>query len=217
MSPDAQRINHYDSYAVFCAIMKDVAAFLQTIFQKGIMRYAVHSVVFLLVMWCCCACEEYPLIEDLVPGTFNLTTVITDGKGRSTDIAGDWAVFHDPDEVQFTHYIHFDQVSQTGYNILDNEIFIVNCLQGKEDLPVYDGGVVDKRKALFPQCSWSALIYLDGRIHPDYRDTKYLYHASYGNPYELEILDDDTILFLFTDTYTQIPASRLRRIHAFAP
>ena len=158
-----------------------------------------------------CACGKSLVVHELVPGTFNQTTVITDENGRSTDIAGDWAVFSAPDEAQFTHYLHFDQETEVSYNILDNEIFTIACLQGNENLPVYDHGMVNKRRELFPWCQKIRLIYLDGKIHVDYRDTQILYGKPYSDPYPLEILDEDTL------TYTDIPGSRLRRIYSSTP
>ena len=156
-----------------------------------------------------CACGKRPVDYELVPGTFNQTTVITDMNGMSVDIAGDWAVFTDPYEVQFTHFIHFDQTSETTYNILENEIFTIACLQGNESLPVYDNGTVNKRKELFLCNGQTELIYLDGKIHVDYRDTQILYGTPYGDPYPLEILDEETL------THTDFPGARLRRIHSF--
>ena len=56
------------------------------------------------------SCDKtYPSVDEMIPpGTFNLSTVITDASGKSLGLAGDWAVFQDPDETKFTNYLHYD-------------------------------------------------------------------------------------------------------------
>ena len=109
------------------------------------------------------ACEKQNPYGELIPGTFNTTTVIIDNDGNSTDLAGDWDVFTDPEESYFTHYLHFDQEMELSYNILDNDIFRISCEQGKESLPLYSDGVVDKRRSMFPWNNKTPLIYLNGK------------------------------------------------------
>lgn len=63
-----------------------------------------------LFLFLFCSCDKtYPSVDEMLPpGTFNLSTVITDANGNSLDLAGDWEVFQDPDETKFTNYLHYD-------------------------------------------------------------------------------------------------------------
>ena len=146
----------------------------------------------------------------LAPGTFNLSTVITDANGKSLDLAGDWAVFQDPEEDRFFNYLHYDQDSETVYSVKFNEIFMLEYDQGRESLPRYDMGVVDKRCSVFLRGGSRNLLYFDGRIHEDYRNVAILYHSAYGSPDLHVILDDNTL------TYEDLPNVRLRRITSFS-
>ena len=104
-----------------------------------------------LLSACILACSEKtnPIDAALPPGTFNLSTVITDSEGNSLDLAGDWAVFTDPDETRFTNYLHFEQDRQLTYSVLDNQIYMVDVDQGKRSLPVYDNGLVSEPRNVF--------------------------------------------------------------------
>ena len=146
---------------------------------------------------------------DAIPGRFNLSTVITDANGNSLDLAGDWAVFQDPDETKFTNYLHYDQTSETMFSVKENDAFMLEYDQGRESLPVYVNGIVDKRRSVFLQGATRDLIYKDGRIHTDYRDVYILYNAAYGDPDLHAIIDDNTL------TFEDLPNVRLRRIKAF--
>ena len=148
--------------------------------------------------------------EQLPPGTFNLSTIITDANGKSLDLAGDWAVFQDPDEDRFFNYLHYDQDSETIYSVESNDVFMKEYDQGRESLPRYDKGVVDKRRGVFLRGGTRNLIYFDGRIHEDYRSVFILYHSAYGSPDLLVVLDDNTL------TYEDLPNVRLRRITSFS-
>ena len=146
----------------------------------------------------------------LTPGTFNLSTVITDTNGNSLDIAGDWAVFQDPDENRFFNYLHYDQNSETVYSVQYNDVFMLEYDQGRESLPSYDMGIVDKQRDVFLRGGTRNLLYLDGRIHEDYRSVSLLYHAAYSSPELHVILDDNTL------TFEDLPNVRLRRITSFS-
>lgn len=160
-----------------------------------------------------CDKEHYPSVDELLPpGTFNLTTVITDADGNSLDIAGDWAVFQDPDETKFTKFLHFDQTTETIFSVEENGIFMLEYDHGNESLPVYDNGNIDKRRSLFILGTTYKIIYKDGHIHHDYRDDYSPYRhyiALYGPPEPCVIIDDNTI------TYQDSPNYRLRRIKRF--
>ena len=148
--------------------------------------------------------------EQLAPGTFNLSTIITDAKGKSLDLAGDWAVFQDPDEARFFNYLHYDQNSETVYSVEYNDVFMKEYDQGRESLPTYDMGVVDKRRGVFLRGGTRNLLYFDGRIHQDFRSVYILYHAAYGSPDLHVVLDENTL------TYEDLPNVRLRRITSFS-
>ena len=148
--------------------------------------------------------------EQLAPGTFNLSTIITDANGKSLDLAGDWAVFQDPDEARFFNYLHYDQNSETVYSVEYNDVFMKEYDQGRESLPTYDMGVVDKRRGVFLRGGTRNLLYFDGRIHQDFRSVYILYHAAYGSPDLHVVLDENTL------TYEDLPNVRLRRITSFS-
>ena len=148
--------------------------------------------------------------EQLDPGTFNLSTIITDANGKSLDLAGDWAVFQDPEEDRFFNYLHYDQNSETVYSVEYNDVFMKEYDQGRESLPTYDMGVVDKRRGVFLRGGTRNLLYLDGRIHQDFRSVYILYHAAYGSPDLHVVLDENTL------TYEDLPNVRLRRITSFS-
>ena len=148
--------------------------------------------------------------EQLAPGTFNLSTIITDAKGKSLDLAGDWAVFQDPDEARFFNYLHYDQNSETVYSVEYNDVFMKEYDQGRESLPTYNMGVVDKRRGVFLRGGTRNLLYFDGRIHQDFRSVYILYHAAYGSPDLHVVLDENTL------TYEDLPNVRLRRITSFS-
>lgn len=157
-----------------------------------------------------CSKPSSALDGELVPGTFNLSTIITDANGKSLDLAGDWAVFQDPVENRFFNYLHYDQHSETVYSVQYNDVFMLEYDQGRESLPVYDEGVVNKRRGVFLRGGTRDLLYIDGRIHNDYRSLSILYHAAYGSPDLHVILDDNTL------TYENLPNVRLRRITSFS-
>ena len=157
-----------------------------------------------------CDKSSSALDGQLAPGTFNLSTVITDAQGKSLDLAGDWAVFQDPDENRFFNYLHYDQNSETVYSVQYNDVFMLEYDQGRESLPIYDMGVVNKPRGAFLRGGTRNLIYIDGRIHEDYRSVSLLYHAAYGSPDLHVILDDNTL------TYEDLPNVRLRRITSFS-
>lgn len=157
-----------------------------------------------------CEKEEPSFDEVLPPGTYNLSTVITDVNGNSTDLAGDWAVFQDPQETSFTRYIHYDQTSTTIYHIMENDVFRLEYEHERETLPVYEHGQVDKRKEQFVGGTSDPLIYLDGRLYSDHRNFYHLYHSYYSLMTQYVILDENT---LGVETS---PGYRLRRITAFA-
>ena len=148
--------------------------------------------------------------EQLAPGTFNLSTIITDANGKSLDLAGDWAVFQDPEEDRFFNFLHYDQNSETVYSVEYNDVFMKEYDQGRESLPTYDMGVVDKRRGVFLRGGTRNLLYLDGRIHQDFRSVYILYHAAYGSPDLHVVLDENTL------TYEDLPNVRLRRITSFS-
>ena len=164
-----------------------------------------------LFLFLFCSCDKtYPSVDEMLPpGTFNLSTVITDANGNSLDLAGDWVVFQDPDETKFTNYLHYDQTSETMFSVKENDAFMLEYDQGRESLPVYVNGIVDKRRSVFLQGATRDLIYKDGRIHTDYRDVYILYNAAYGDPDLHVIIDDNTL------TFEDLPNVRLRRIKAF--
>lgn len=164
-----------------------------------------------LLSACILACSEKtnPIDAALPPGTFNLSTVITDSEGNSLDLAGDWAVFTDPDETRFTNYLHFEQDRQLTYSVLDNQIYMVDVDQGKRSLPVYDNGLVSEPRNVFLFRLERKLIYKDGRVHTDFREVYSLYHTVYGDPDLIIVLDENTI------AYEDLPGTRLRRIVAF--
>lgn len=165
--------------------------------------------MLLLILLISCS-KPYPSVDELLPpGTFNLSTIITDSYGNSVDLAGDWAVFQDPDETKFTNYLHYDQTSETVFSVTYNNTFMMEYDEGRETLPVYDNGSVDKRRSLFLQGGTRDLIYKDGRIHTDYRYCYILYNAAYGSP-DLHIIIDENTL-----TLEDLPNVRLRRITAF--
>ena len=148
--------------------------------------------------------------ELLPPGTFNLSTVITDSNGNSLDIAGDWAIFQDPDETKFTKFIHFDQISDTIYSVEENDVFMLEYNAGRESLPIYDNGTVNKRRTLFIKGGTTRLIYKDGRIHLDFRSDYALHKIPYSSPEQYVVLDDNTL------GHEESPNYRLRRITSFA-
>ena len=148
--------------------------------------------------------------EQLAHGTFNLSTIITDANGKSLDLAGDWAVFQDPEEDRFFNYLHYDQNSETVYSVEYNDVFMKEYDQGRESLPTYDMGVVDKRRGVFLRGGTRNLLYLDGRIHQDFRSVYILYHAAYGSPDLHVVLDENTL------TYEDLPNVRLRRITSYS-
>lgn len=168
----------------------------------------IFPFLFLLSLISCG--RAYPSVDELLPpGTFNLSTVITDANGNSLDLAGDWAVFQDPDETKFTDYLHYDQTSETVFSVKENDAFMLEYDQAKESLPVYDNGSVDKRRSLFLQGATRKLIYKDGRVHTDYREVYHLYNSAYSSPDLHVIIDDNTIAF------QDLPNVRLRRIMRF--
>lgn len=148
--------------------------------------------------------------EQLAPGTFNLSTIITDANGKSLDLAGDWAVFQDPEEDRFFNFLHYDQNSETVYSVEYNDVFMKEYDQGRESLPTYDMGIVDKRRGVFLRGGTRNLLYFDGRIHQDFRSVYILYHAAYGSPDLHVVLDENTL------TYEDLPNVRLRRITSFS-
>ena len=148
--------------------------------------------------------------EQLAPGTFNLSTIITDANGKSLDLSGDWAVFQDPEEDRFFNYLHYDQNSETVYSVEYNDVFMKEYDQGRESLPTYDMGIVDKRRGVFLRGGTRNLLYFDGRIHQDFRSVYILYHAAYGSPDLHVVLDENTL------TYEDLPNVRLRRITSFS-
>ena len=165
--------------------------------------------MLLLILLAGCS-KSYPSVEEMLPaGTFNLTTVITDSNGNSVDLAGDWAVFQDPEGTFFTNYLHYDQTSETVFSVKYNDAFMMEYDAGRESLPVYGHGIVNKRKSLFLKGGFRDLIYKGGRIHPDYRSSYILYNAAYGSPDLHVILDENTLSF------EDLPNVRLRRIKAF--
>ena len=95
------------------------------------------------------------------------------------------------------------------FSVKENDAFMLEYDQGRESLPVYVNGIVDKRRSVFLQGATSDLIYKDGRIHTDYRDVYILYNAAYGDPDLHVIIDDNTL------TFEDLPNVRLRRIKAF--
>ena len=165
--------------------------------------------ILLLMLLGACGKGEPSVDAVLPPGTFNISTLITDADGRSLDLAGDWAVFQDPDETRFTHFLHFDQTSETAYSVTENKVFMLEYEQGRETLPCYAAGAVDKRCSVFLWAGSRDLIYKDGRTHDDYRAWYSLYHAFYGDPDPYVVIDDDTLSF------EDRPAVRLRRIKSF--
>ncbi len=160
-----------------------------------------------------CGCEKYPTVDELLPpGTFNLTTVITDAAGNSVDLAGNWAVFQTPDETCFTHYVHYEQTFSIAYSVTNNDVFMLEYDQGRESLPVYDDGKVNRPRSLFVGSVTYPLIYKDGHVYDDFREK---YHPGLpGDVLGLQepfvILDDDTL------TYEDSPNIRMRRIYSFA-
>lgn len=166
--------------------------------------------VLLLMFFVSCSKSYSSVDEMLPPGTFNLSTVITDANGNSLDLAGDWAVFQDPDEMKFTNYLHYDQTTETSFSVKSNDVFMLEYDLGKETLPVYNNGRVDKRRSLFIQQTTCKLIYKDGRVHTDYRELYRLYNVAYSSPDLHVIIDDNTI------TYQDSPNVRLRRIMSFS-
>lgn len=165
--------------------------------------------VLILLSLIGCSKTSPSVDEMLPPESFNLNTVITDANGNSLDLAGDWAVFQDPDETKFTNYLHYDQTTETVFSIKENDTFMLEFDQGKESLPVYDNGSVDKRRSLFIQGATRKLIYKDGCVHTDYRDVYRLYNAAYSSPDLHVIIDNNTI------TLQDLPNVRLRRIKNF--
>ena len=163
--------------------------------------------MLLFAVVCLSGCGK--IDENLLPGTFNRSTVIVDGKGKSVDIAGDWAVFRDSGTSQFTHYLHYDQESEIAYSVLDNEVFMLEYDQGRESLPKYNNGRVDKPRSVFIQRNIRKVLFIDGKIHTDYRDYPLLYNKLYGEPDLLVILDKNTL------TYEDLPHVHLRRISTF--
>ena len=165
--------------------------------------------ILLLMLLGACGKGEPSVDAVLPPGTFNLSTWITDAGGRSLDLAGDWAVFQDPDETRFTHFLHFDQTSETVYSVTENEVFMLEYERGLEELPRYATGAVDKCRSVFLWTGSRDLIYINGRTHDDYRAWYSLYHAFYGDPDPYVVIDDDTLGF------EDRPTVRLRRIKSF--
>lgn len=166
--------------------------------------------VLFLIWFCGCEKSDPSLDELLPPGTFNLSTVITDSKGNSLDIAGDWAIFQDPDETKFAKYIHFDQTSETIYSVEENDVFMLEYNAGRESLPIYDNGTVNKRRTLFIKGGTTRLIYKDGRIHLDFRSDYALHKTPYSSPQQYVVLDDNTL------GHEESPNYRLRRIKSFS-
>ena len=103
-------------------------------------------ILFLFPCLLACSKEPDPYGTPPQPGTFNLTTVITDAAGKSVDIAGDWAVFTEPEETRFNKFIQFTQDSETVFDIQSNEAFMLEYKQDRETLPVYSGGKVDEAR-----------------------------------------------------------------------
>lgn len=163
--------------------------------------------MLLFAVVCLSGCAK--LDQSLLPGTFNRSTIIVDEKGNSVDIAGDWAVFRNPGASQFTHYLHYNQESEIAYSVLDNEVFMLEYDQGRASLPKYNNGRVDKPRSLFLQRNIRKVLFLDGKIHSDYRDYPLLYNKLYGEPDLVVILDKNTL------TYEDLPNVRLRRISTF--
>ena len=95
------------------------------------------------------------------------------------------------------------------FSVKENDAFMLEYDQGRESLPVYVNGLVDKRRCVFLQGATRDLIYKDGRIHTDYRDVYILYNAAYGDTDLHDIIDDNTL------TFEDLPNVRLRRIKAF--
>lgn len=158
-----------------------------------------------------CEKKEPSFDEVLPPGTYNQSTVITDVNGNSTDLAGDWAVFQEPQESKFTQYIHYDQTSRRIYDITGNTVFLMEYERERETLPVYDHGQVDKRREQFVGgASSDPLIYLGGRLYSDHRNLYHLYHSYYSPATQYIVLDEDTL------GAENNPRYRLRRITAFA-
>ena len=166
--------------------------------------------MLLLIVVSSCSKPYLSPDEMLPPGTFNLSTVIMDSHGNSLDLAGDWAVFHDPNENKFTNFLHYDQTSETVFSVSENNIFMMEFGEGRENLPVFENGTVDKRRSLFLQSGTRALIYKDGRIHTDYRTCYHLYKTACGLPDLHVILDENTL------TFEDLPHVRLRRIVSFS-
>lgn len=166
--------------------------------------------VLFLIWFCGCEKSDPSLDELLPPGTFNMNTVIIDSKGNSLDIAGDWAIFQDPDETKFAKYIHFDQTSDTIYSVEENDVFMLEYNAGRESLPIYDNGTVNKRRTLFIKGGTTRLIYKDGRIHLDFRSGYALHKTPYSSPTLYVVLDENT---LGDEDY---PNYRLRRIKSFS-
>lgn len=177
----------------------------------NIMSYKRY-LLFLLSAACLAGCAgQIPSMDELLPpGTFNLSTVVTDSNGNQVDIAGDWAVFRDPGESEFTVFVHYDQESKSIFSVLDNEIFMIGCEAGRRTLPVYENGVVDQPRSIFLPRSTDKIIYKEGRVYQDRRDWCLLYEAPYGNPEPIVIIDSDTLSF------EDLPNTRLRRIISFA-
>lgn len=155
--------------------------------------------------------KSYPSVDELLPPrTYNLSTVITDSNGNSLDIAGDWAIFQDPGETKFTKFIHFDQTSDTIYSVDGNNVFMLEYDAGRESLPIYDNGTVNKRRTLFIKGGTTRLIYKDGRIHLDFRSDYALHKTPYSSPEQYVVLDENTL------GHEQSPNYRLRRIRSFS-
>lgn len=165
--------------------------------------------ILLLILFASCSKLNQSRDHELSPGTFNLSTIITDSYGNSVDIAGDWAIFQDPDEIRFTNYLHYDQTSETVFSVKYNEIFMMEFDEGRESLPVFDNGIVNKRKSIFLKGASRDLIYKGGRIHHDYRSLSNIYNTAYGSPYLHVVIDDNTI------TLEDAPNVRFRRIKSF--
>ncbi|MBQ9597656.1 MAG: hypothetical protein IJR34_05355 [Bacteroidales bacterium] len=164
----------------------------------------------LLILLGACEKSDPSWDELLPPGTFNLSTVITDSNGNSLDIAGDWAIFQDPGETKFTKFIHFDQISDTIYSVEGNKVFMLEYDAGRETLPVYDNGTANKRRTLFIKEGTTKLIYKDGRIHLDFRSDYGPRKIAYSSPTLYVVLDENT---LGDEDY---PNYRLRRIKSFS-
>ena len=166
--------------------------------------------VLFLILFCACEKSDPSWDELLPPGTFNLSTVITDSNGNSLDIAGDWAIFQDPGETKFTKFIHFNQISDTIYSVEGNKVFMLEYDAGRETLPVYDNGTANKRRTLFIKEGTTKLIYKDGRIHLDFRSDYGPRKIAYSSPTLYVVLDENT---LGDEDY---PNYRLRRIKSFS-